>query len=361
MRFGHFETLRPLCPVCREQRCVDRPLQSASAAATRGDRLIQGSLICPGDDCRAEYPVIDGVPLLLANLRSFVTDNAILLTARDDLTETVEGMIGDALGPGSAMDVQRLHLSSYAWDHYAEFDPAETVSDIRPGAVLRCLEAGLGLLGRMPEGPVLDLGCAVGRASFELAQRTAGLVLGLDVHVPMLRLAQRVLEDGEVSYPRRRVGLVYDRRTFQARLPSGDRVDFWLADALQAPFADGSFGLVTALNLLDCVPSPHGLLMTIARLLKAGGGTVLATPFDWSARTTPVEAWIGGHSQRGEGGGAAEPLLTALLTPGAHPMSVPGLTLRGEVESVPWAVRLHDRGAVHYRSYVLAAEREDRR
>ena len=45
------------------------------------------------------------------------------------------------------------------------------------------------------------------------------------------------------------------------------------------------------------------------------GGLVLTTPYDWSA-AVPVDAWLGGHSQRGPHQGSSEPILRGLLTPG---------------------------------------------
>lgn len=360
MRPGHFTSLRPLCPACRRDRGQDRPLVLATVAAATADRIVEGTLTCPDDACRAEYPIIDGVPVLIAGLRRFIADNAVLLLARDDLGPEVEGAVGDALGPGSFFDAARQHRSSYAWDHYGDLDPdepagPEVAEDKRPGGVRRCLAAGLGHFPAPPSGPALDLGCAVGRVGFDLAGRIDGPVLGLDVHVALLRVAQRVLAEGRVRYPRRRIGLVYDRRDFQVRLKGAERVDFWLADALDAPFADHTFGFIAALNLLDCVASPRDLLGAVARLLRPGGGAVVATPFDWSAATTPVEAWIGGHSQRGPGAGAAEPLLDLLLD-GGHPLAVPGLRVRGRESAFPWRVRLHDRSSVDYQTLVLALE-----
>ncbi|MEZ4469763.1 MAG: hypothetical protein R3F60_02955 [bacterium] len=90
----------------------------------------------------------------------------------------------------------------------------------------------------MPDGPAIEIGCSVGRTSFgKLAARHRGLVLGVDVNVSMIRLASRVLVEGEVRYPRRHVGIVFDRRTLPARFPDADRVDFWIADAQALPFA----------------------------------------------------------------------------------------------------------------------------
>ena len=206
---------------------------------------------------------------------------------------------------------------------------------------------------------MLDIGCSVGRTSFELAARTDGLVLGIDLHLPMLRVARRVLQTGTVRYPRRRVGIVYDRREFEVAFDHAERVDFWACDAMALPFRDAGFGAAVALNVLDCTNAPRDFLERLALALKPGGTAVLSTPYDWSTGATDVQAWIGGHSQRGPDRGASEPFLRALLTEGAHPQSVSGLRILGEIAEFPWQARLHDRSIVSYATHILALSRDD--
>ena len=172
----------------------------------------------------------------------------------------------------------------------------------------------------------------------------------------MLKVAASVLRTGSVRYARRRGGLVYERREFEARFGGSDRVDFWVCDALALPFADGRFQAVVAMNLIDCVASPVGLLGALRRALRDGGSAWMASPYDWSTAATTVEGWIGGHSQRGEDSGSSPALLRRLLTAGAHPQSIQGLELRDEADGVDWRVRLHDRSAVAYRVHVVRAD-----
>jgi SAM-dependent methyltransferase len=326
------------------------------------DTVFEGVLNCTNQGCQLEYPIIDGIPILMTNVREYVNNNFAHIVERDDLPEMLESILGDSAGAESLFQRTRQHLSTYAWDAYADLDPAEnnavqSPSDVIPGAVRRCLEAGLELLQDRVAGPVIDMGCAVGRSTFELARQYDQPVLGVDVNFSMLRHAQRVLHEGRVSYPRRRLGLVYDRRDFTVEFESAGQVDFWACDAQNLPFADRSFGLAVGLQLLDAVASPVALLQTISRMLKPGGSAILATPYDWSPQVTSLEAWIGGHSQRGEHRGSAEPVLRTLLTPGAHPQSLPDLKLDRELLDVPWHTRVHDRSAMNYSVHLFTARK----
>ena len=358
MRRRHFDALKPVCPRCRVGDGVAAPIALTTVLSEADGDVLEGVLACTRPECQLEFPIIDGAPILVPDMRGFVSQALLPILERDDLSETVEGLIGDCAGPGSAFDTMRQHLSLYAWDHYADLDPQEPApaeQGPRPGGARACLAAGLSLLGEGIAGPAIDLGCATGRLAFDLAARTEDLVLGIDLNVAMIRLARRVLSTGRVDYPRRRVGVVYDRRSFDMAGEAADRIDFWVADVLALPFADAPFGLVAATNLIDCIAAPAALPGVAADLLRPGGGAVFTTPYDWSPSATAVEGWIGGHSQRGSLQGASEPLMTALLTPGAHPQSVEGLQLVGEHPGVSWQLRLHDRAAMHYAVHVLAA------
>jgi SAM-dependent methyltransferase/uncharacterized protein YbaR (Trm112 family) len=326
--------------------------------AEAGGDVSSGMLHCPNAVCQREYPIVDGIPVLVPDLQRYVADNLTSLNARADLPPALASLVGDCAGPNSPFDVERQHLSIYAWDAFAELDPQDAgAAGPSPGAVVRCLERGLALAGSRRDAPVIDVGCAVGRSTFELAARVDGLVLGVDLSLPMLRLAQRVLRDGVVRYPRRRVGVVYDVREFGASFAGSDRVDFWACDALALPFADGAFAQAIALNVIDCVASPLDLLGGLARVLRGGASAVLSTPYDWSPGATAPQAWIGGHSQRGDDGGASEPMLRRLLRGGGHPLEVRELRLVDEVEHVPWHARLHERSVVIYDTHLVALER----
>ena len=326
----------------------------------QGD-IVEGVLICPNPECLSEYPIIDGIPVLVADLRSYISRQISPILARTDLSSTIESLLGDCCGPSSAFDTQRQHLSSYTFDHYGDMDPQTSGPAVSPGSVLRVLEKGLTATGNVSLGPVIDIGCSVGRTSFALAETVDDVILGVDLNFDMLRTAGRILRHGLVRYPLRRVGMVYDRREFAASFPGAHNVDFWACDATALPFAAESFSLAVSLNLLDCVSSPYDHLLTLTRILKPGAKAIICTPFDWSVAATPMESWLGGHSQRTETRGASEVMLRTLLAKGRHPQALRTLELESEIFSLPWSVRLHDRSVMQYQVYlgVVRNERSD--
>ncbi|MBN9346589.1 MAG: hypothetical protein J0I48_10390 [Devosia sp.] len=164
MRITHFETLRPVCPVCRLNGLEGR-LKLTTIEAETGEDVQSGILSCAL--CGSEFPILDGMPVIVPEVRRFVQDNLFYLMARTDLTPAVESLLGDAAGPGSGLESIRQHVSSYAWDHWGDHDPAAFTpvpGGGVPGAVSRNLAGALDMLdGDLPEGPVLDIGCAAGR------------------------------------------------------------------------------------------------------------------------------------------------------------------------------------------------------
>ena len=317
MRRGHFEALRPVCVVCHSA-----PVAIASAIRERDNDILEGIAACTNGDCLREYPIIDGIPIFVANIRAWLAANPLQVLMRDDLSPEIESLIGDVLGAGSAYDTQRQHAGIYAGSPPLSFDV-------------------------IPEGPSIDIGCAVGTSTFALAKQH--LTLGVDFNFAMLRIASSALRHGRMRYARRRVGLVYDRE--ERDVAGSELVDFWCCDAANLPFAPATFAFAASINVIDCLASPHDALAEIARILRPNGTAIIATPYDWSPSATPVEQWLGGHSQRGPQRGASEPVLRRIL-------EEVGLTVVSEEESVPWRLRLHDRSTMEYAVHVVMVRKD---
>jgi SAM-dependent methyltransferase len=291
--------------------------------------------------------------VIVPDVVAYLGSMAAQVLARNDLPEGITSLLGDALGSGCEFDQTRQQLSIYCDAHFGDLDPK--VPPSAGSAIVRSIASSLPQLE--PGSPAIDLGCSVGRASFELARHTGGLVLGVDLNFAMLRIAQRVLRRGQLQYDRRRVGLVYDRQDYVVKPDHADAVDFWACDLLALPFPDGAFACALGLNVLDCVSSPLSLLEELARLLQPGSHALLSTPYDWSAAATPAAAWLGGHSQRGPGAGASEAVLRALLGSGGGSGNVEGLVLERELADGHWSLRLNVRARMQYETHQFLIRR----
>jgi SAM-dependent methyltransferase/uncharacterized protein YbaR (Trm112 family) len=363
MRIAHFETLKPVCPRCKVERQSISPLVIANVTDQQDDMIIDGILRCQDNRCLAQFPIIDGIPIIFNNIHQYINDNFYQITVRSDLSSTAEAILGDIAGPGSDFNRMRHYLSMYCWDHYGDKAPEGEFGHLSektvPGSLVNCLNAGMTLLKDKPGAPMIDIGCAVGRCTFELAANNPGLILGIDLNFSLLRIAQHILRENHVTFPLRRSGVVYDRHQYGVEFENKECVDFWACDALAPPFESGSFYFANCLNVFDAVSAPRKLLVAIRNILKTGGKAILATPYDWTP-PTPMQNWVGGHSQLGPEGGAPEPLVRQMLSPQENPQAVKDLFLVGEIEHHPWDLRIHNRHTASYSVHIFACEKSGR-
>lgn len=333
--FRHFA---PYCPGCRARGALT-PLH-----VTAWDQSGQGVLSCGAEECRARYPIIDGLAVLVPDLPRYLAEVGVYLLARDDLWAPVADLLGAVTPPGAWFDAARQHLSGYVRDHWGGCDVTDHETPA-PGQAWALAEAGLALIGPV-EGPVIELGAAAGGVTRALAERLDTPVLGLDLSAPVMRFAARALRGGTLRYPLRLSGTAYAEREIVVPPPVRGDASVWLADALVPPVAEGCAGLVVALNLLDCVSDPAALMRAAAGLLRPGGHLLLCTPRDWSTTATPADAWVSARSAE-----------TAAADLGSWAERVSGLALLARSEDHPWAVRVHARATMHYRSDLLVLQR----
>ncbi|MFN4262147.1 MAG: 5-histidylcysteine sulfoxide synthase [Thioalkalivibrionaceae bacterium] len=158
-------------------------------------------------------------------------------------------------------------------------------------------EAVLQQLDGRPRGVALDLGCAVGRLSFELAPHF-GRVVGLDYSARFVQVAQKLLEGETVRYRVPTEGELHEDREIdldRLGLERRNNVEFWQQDACNLKPQFTGFDLVCAINLIDRLYDPARFLTDIATRIKPGGLLALASPYTWQEESTPREAWIGGR------------------------------------------------------------------
>ena len=137
----------------------------------------------------------------------------------------------------------------------------------------------------------LDLGCAVGRSTFEMA-RTCGSVTGIDFSNTFIQAAETLRRGETVTYDRREEGVL--RTRLLARPPADidpGKLRFRQGNAMHLPADLGTFDRVHAANLLCRLPEPQLLLARLPSLVEPGGELVLATPCTWLEEFTPPQHW----------------------------------------------------------------------
>ncbi|MDO6705914.1 5-histidylcysteine sulfoxide synthase [Photobacterium sp. 1_MG-2023] len=149
----------------------------------------------------------------------------------------------------------------------------------------------------------LDIGCSVGRASFELAKRFDH-VDGIDFSARFIQQAYALLEQGEKRYTIPTEGdlvefksITLDQLGYQNL---GDKIHFSQGDAcnLKPQFTD--YDLVYASNLIDRLGDPAGFLTSIAARIAPGGYLVITSPYTWLEDYTAKDKWLGGIKVNGE-------------------------------------------------------------
>jgi 5-histidylcysteine sulfoxide synthase/putative 4-mercaptohistidine N1-methyltranferase len=149
----------------------------------------------------------------------------------------------------------------------------------------------------------LDLGCATGRSTFELAKKF-DFVTGLDFSARFIRIADDLIKNGIVRYVLPEEGeLVSYHEISLEKLGYKDlvnKVEFFQADAVNLKPIFTGYDLIFAGNLIDRLYDPGKFLDMIHERLNPGGILVIASPYTWLAEYTKREKWLGGYKEDGE-------------------------------------------------------------
>jgi len=189
----------------------------------------------------------------------------------------------------------------------------------------QCADLCLRATAALPRRKALDVGCAVGRSTFELA-RVFDSAIGVDLSARFIACANHLRLHRRLAYA---VPVEGDREEQkQADLsPLGldavsNRVDFAVADACALDDRYTDLDLVFAGNLLDRLYNPGCFLRAIKGRLRPGGILVVSSPYTWLEEFTPRENWVGGYARSSEDVSTLEGL-RRILTPGLQPAQPP--------------------------------------
>lgn len=203
---------------------------------------------------------------------------------------------------GSVIYESQDMLDKYLLMHWASdkeiLDTVPVSSTFFPGVVhlpRRCAELVVEYTGHFDRA--LDLGCAVGRSTFELA-RHFNQVVGIDYSHEFITAAEQIKQQDAIEYWRKDSGDT--GKKLRATRPSEvdvSRIRFEQGDACNLPLHIKQFDAVLMANVLCRLPDPIACLERMQgqnALVKSGGVLVMTTPFSWLEHYTPRSKWLDG-------------------------------------------------------------------
>ena len=153
-------------------------------------------------------------------------------------------------------------------------------------------------------GCALDIGCATGRASFELA-RHFDQVVGMDYSARFIDVALQLTSGEDFRYVVPEEGELVEYRQvrlkdFALGAEQAERIQFVQGDACNLKPQPERYDLVMASNLLDRLRQPQRFLHDVSAMIRSGGVLVLSSPYTWLEEFTPKANWLGGIRENGE-------------------------------------------------------------
>lgn len=246
--------------------------------------------------------------------------------------------------PESRYETDAL-LSQYAEFHYGgEYFGV-------PNFPKALAQLAISAMGDRPARKALDLGCAAGRATFELA-RHFERVTGIDFSARLIGSGVQMAAQGSLRYTLPEEGeLVSFHERQLADLDLGaqrDKVEFFQGDACNLKEIFGGYDLILAANLIDRLYAPARFLASIHLRLNPGGLLLIASPYTWLEEHTKRDAWLGGFKAAGENRTTLD-ALKDLLSPHFRLVAAP--------QDVPFVIRETRRKFQHSLSEVTIWER----
>ena len=144
----------------------------------------------------------------------------------------------------------------------------------------------------------LDLGCSVGRSTFELA-KIFDDVIGIDFSTNFINVGVKLKIYDSLIYKVKKEGEIFEEKTVSLKELGlekiKDKVTFMQGDACNLKDIYTCFDLIFCSNLIDRLYYPQKFLDDIPSRINKDGLLVLLSPYTWLEDYTPKENWLGGY------------------------------------------------------------------
>jgi SAM-dependent methyltransferase len=232
------------------------------------------------------------------------------------------------------------------WSHYSEFFNGPDATD--------AYEKWAALFTPQ-KGWALDIGCSVGRLTFEMT-KTHDRAVGVDTSLSFVRAARNLAARGALEFDLILEGRITEKRscTLDPHYKLGS-AEFIVADAMALPFRSNRFATANSVNVLEKVSDPALHLAEANRVMdKADARFLFSDPFSWDETVSRPDQWLGGRNE-GPFKGFGMDNICRLLQDDAGLFS-PGLSVR-ETGRVLWKIRKTRNLWEHITSQFVMAQR----
>lgn len=226
---------------------------------------LEGMLICK--NCEKKYPVINGIAIIVNNLVQYCSQrvnifgkwysevkSTKLKEFLKDLSQNIEKNNYDK----NKYEDDSLYFQSYKWLNNENFESDKFLLLMRwktkPSDIYKKLVSNVQY---HPEGIALDLGCALGLSTFELAKKFS-FVIGMDTSYSFIKGAKRRAKELSIT-----------------------NIEFIVSDILHFPFNNNRFDLVFGMNIIEFIPI-ETLLKNVHIVLKPHCTLVITSPYDFN-------------------------------------------------------------------------------
>jgi SAM-dependent methyltransferase/uncharacterized protein YbaR (Trm112 family) len=304
--------------ICPE--CLDREVRlTADSRRETEEEIIDGRLTCPA--CGRRYAIHAGIAVV-------VPEKTL------PVTRGMEGYNSSAM------------LSSYLWSHYSEFFNGSAATD-----AYKKWAAGLAA----QKGWALDIGCAVGRLTFEMS-KFHDRAVGIDTSVSFIRAARDLAARKRLEFDLIMEGNIKEKQSCDLDPAfEFDATEFIVADAMALPFRSHCFATASSVNILEKVPDPARHLSEANRVMqKSCARFLFSDPFSWDESVSRSDLWLGGRNAGPFRGYGMDNICRLLEDPDG--ILSPGLSIR-EKGQVLWKIRKTRNLWEHITSQFIMAQR----
>lgn len=236
-----------------------------------------------------------------------------------------------------AEPLPELKMNIYEMDdavsQYIEFHYGDEYFNV-PNFPVACISETMKAAVGTTKAKALDLGCATGRSSFELAKHFDH-VDALDFSARLIQAPSQLQSTGIQRYTVQDEGDIVSYKEVNLEdlgyQDIKDKVTFLQGDACNLPDKFADYDLVFAGNLIDRLYDPQKFLQLIKSRIKSGGFLVITSPYTWLEEFTERKNWLGGFkAETGENYTTLEGIKDALT---------PEFDQVGAAVDVPFVIR----------------------